>query len=406
MRTLVTGRFEPIPLPQTFEPVANLVRGLERPLRGRPLPRSGRLDRGHALRRGLLAQAYPASTAPGIFDHFDLDFDSVVTHSFTPIEQFEALARIRRTVRQMGAADDDAASLRGQLIDAADDLASGRISFGLRTHASIAVFARDEEIARRRGGGVRAGQRAGCVLVREDIGARSTGSPSTPAIRATAPGRRWSRRGTSRTSPRCTRHREASTPTGRRGRGGDDPSDCLLERLPLQLPSRRQDRRTHRRPHAGARPDRLGQTLGTAFLIAQAPDGLPRHRLRQDRGLEMPVRAMGGTTAPCGSAKRRGSTVRGRDRRPRSGVARRLAGGDALARGPLTAIQSQALTGAVAANAETDPGLRTLASFRRQFRSVDDDGALHDRMGDWDGDGSFGWLFSAPASTRSPSTSR
>lgn len=40
--------------------------------------------------------------------------------------------------------------------------------------------------------------------------------------------------------------------------------------------------------------------------------------------------------------------------------------------GPLTAIQSQALAQAVAANAETDPGLRTLASFRRQFRSVDD----------------------------------
>ena len=46
------------------------------------------------------------------------------------------------------------------------------------------------------------------------------------------------------------------------------------------------------------------------------------------------------------------------------------------------------------ANAETDPGLRTLSSFRRQFRSVDDDGALYDRMGDWDHDGSFGWLFS------------
>jgi type IV secretion system protein VirB4 len=38
--------------------------------------------------------------------------------------------------------------------------------------------------------------------------------------------------------------------------------------------------------------------------------------------------------------------------------------------------------------------LRRLSAFRRQFRSVDDDGALFDRMGDWDADGSFGWLFS------------
>jgi hypothetical protein len=36
---------------------------------------------------------------------------------------------------------------------------------------------------------------------------------------------------------------------------------------------------------------------------------------------------------------------------------------------PLSAIQSQAL--AQAANAEIDPALRTLSSFRRQFRSFD-----------------------------------
>ena len=66
----------------------------------------------------------------------------------------------------MGAADDAAASLRGQLIDAADDLASGRISFGLH-HASIAIVARDEEELDEAAAQVRtAGQRAGCVLVR------------------------------------------------------------------------------------------------------------------------------------------------------------------------------------------------------------------------------------------------
>ena len=118
-----------------------------------------------------------------------------------------------------------------------------------------------------------------------------------------------------------------------------------------------------------------GKTLGTAFLVAQARrTGARVIVFDKDRGLEMPVRAMGGAYGAV-----------------------RL--GDWLAamlsrEGPLTAIQAQALTQAVAAYAETDPALGTLAAFRRQFRSVDDDGALFDRMGDWDADGSFGWLFS------------
>ena len=46
-----------------------------------------------------------------------LGFDLVTTQSFTPMDQVDALARIRRTVRQMGAADDAAASLRVQLVN-------------------------------------------------------------------------------------------------------------------------------------------------------------------------------------------------------------------------------------------------------------------------------------------------
>lgn len=44
-------------------------------------------------------------------------------------------------------------------------------------------------------------------------------------------------------------------------------------------------------------------------------------------------------------------------------------------------------------NAETDAALRGLSTFRRQFVSVDDEGDLHLRMGDWDAEGPFGWLF-------------
>ena len=151
------------------------------------------------------------------------------------------MARIRRTVRQMGAADDAAVSLRGQLIDAADDLASGRIGFGLH-HASIAIFARDEAELDEAAAQVRAaGQRAGCVLVREDIGARATWF-------AQHPGNHGYRARAAMISSRNFAHFTAlhAPPAGlgrRRdpvGRGGDHPADRERERLPLQLPPGRQ----------------------------------------------------------------------------------------------------------------------------------------------------------------------
>lgn len=173
LSALVTGRYEPMPKPEGFRPLADLVASSSVAFAGDRfvVPGASTEDLRHGAVFSL--KAYPATTHPGIFDTFDLGFDSVVTQSFTPIEQVDALARIRRVTRQMGAADDAAASLRAELIEAADDLASGRVGFGLH-HATVAIFARDaagldEAAAQTRA----AGQRAGCVMVREEIGARA-----------------------------------------------------------------------------------------------------------------------------------------------------------------------------------------------------------------------------------------
>jgi type IV secretion system protein VirB4 len=397
LRTLVTGRFEPTPLPPTFEPVANLVAGSSVRFEGDRFLVPGASAEDMRFGAVFSLKAYPASTAPGLFDHFDLEFDSVVTHSFTPVEQFEALARIRRTVRQMGAADDAAASLRGQLIDAADDLASGRIAFGLH-HASIAIFARDEEELDEAAAQVRAsGQRAGCVLVREDIGARSTWF-------AQHPGNHGYRARAAMVSSRNFAHFTAlhAAPGGLAE--GETPWGEAVTILPT-VGSSAYRFNFHLGGKVGERTvghtlvlgqTGSGKTLGTAFLIAQARrTGARVIVFDKDRGLEMPVRAMGGaySAVRLGEATGFNPFAAETDDRGRAWLSDWLAA--LLAReGPLSAIQSQALAQAVVANAETDPALRTLSSFRRQFRSVDDDGALFDRMGDWDHDGSFGWLFS------------
>jgi len=397
LRTLVIGRFEPIPLPQTFEPVADLVAGSSVRFEGDRFLVPGASTEDMRFGAVFSLKAYPAATAPGIFDHFDLLFDSVVTHSFTPVEQFEALARIRRTVRQMGAADDAAVSLRGQLIDAADDLASGRIGFGLH-HASIAIFARDEAELDEAAAQVRAaGQRAGCVLVREDIGARATWF-------AQHPGNHGYRARAAMISSRNFAHFTAlhAAPAGLAA--GETPWGEAVTIFPTASASAYRFN-FHLRGKAGERTvghtlvlgqTGSGKTLGTAFLIAQAQrTGARVIVFDKDRGLEMPVRAMGGaySAVRLGEATGFNPFAAETDDRGRAWLSDWLAA--LLSReGPLSAIQSQALAQAVVANAETDPRLRTLASFRRQFRSVDDDGALHDRLGDWDQDGSFGWLFS------------
>jgi type IV secretion system protein VirB4 len=397
LRTLVTGRFEPTPLPQTFDPIANLVAGSSVRFEGDRFLVPGASTEDMRFGAVLSLKAYPATTAPGVFDPFDLEFDSVVTHSFTPIEQIDALARIRRTVRQMGAADDAAASLRGQLIDAADDLASGRISFGLH-HASIAVFARSEAQLDEAAAQVRAaGQRAGCVLVREDIGARATWF-------AQHPGNSGYRARAAMISSRNFAHFTALH-AAPRGLGADEtPWGATVTILPTVSASAYRFN-FHLRGKAGERSvghtlvlgqTGSGKTLGTAFLIAQARrTGARVIVFDKDRGLEMPLRAMGGAygAVRLGEATGFNPFAAETDERGRAWLADWLTA--LLSRdGPLTAIQSQALAQAVAANAETDPSLRRLSAFRRQFRSVDDDGALFDRMGAWDADGGFGWLFS------------
>ncbi|PZQ46247.1 MAG: hypothetical protein DI556_20920 [Rhodovulum sulfidophilum] len=127
LSALVTGRYEPMPAPASFRPLADLVASSSAAFAGDRfvVPGASTEDLRHGAVFSL--KAYPASIHPGIFDTFDLGFDSVVTQSFTPIEQVDALARIRRVTRQMGAAD---------------DLASGRVGFGLH-HATVAIFARD-----------------------------------------------------------------------------------------------------------------------------------------------------------------------------------------------------------------------------------------------------------------------
>ena len=397
LRALVVGLYEPMPMPESFQPIADLIATSDVRFRGDSffVPGCSTFDMRYGAVFSL--KTYPAATRPGIFDGLDLDCDSVVTHSFTPIDQFNALARIRRTVRQMSTADDAAASLRAQLVDAADDLASGRLSFG-EHHATVTLFTPDERHLDAMGAQIRAaGNRAGCVMAREEFGSRA-------AFFAQHPGNHRYRGRAAMISSRNFANFAALHGTPR-GLGADEvPWGQPITILPTH--SREAYRFSfHQRGRPGERTvghtlvlgrTGSGKTLGLAFLISQARRAGARVIVfDKDRGLEMPLRAMGGAYGavrmgePTGFNPFSAET----DERGRAWLADWL--GALLAReGPLSALQTQAITQAVKVNAETNASLRSLGAFRRQFVSVDDDGDLHMRMGEWDADGGFGWLFS------------
>lgn len=341
--------------------------------------------------------SYPNRTWAGMFDRLGTGVETVVTQSFTPIDSVDMLARIRRTIRQMSSADDAALSLKGDLVDAADDLASNRISFG-RHHATVAVFARtpkavDEAVAAIN----RVLQSAGARSKREAFAART-------AYFAQFPG--------------CQNYRGRAAPISSQNFAEmaalhGAPKGAEAERCPWGAP-------VTVFPTAGASPYRFsfhepgslgtrtvghtlvvgrtgsGKTLTTAFLVSQAlRSGARVVIFDKDRGFEAAVRALGGSYATVSMGERTGFNPFQAEADER-GAAWLIDWLEALltrTEAPLTPAQSEALARAVADNMRADPGLRNLRQFRSQLRSIDDDGDLYARLSRWDEGGQYGWLF-------------
>ena len=82
---------------------------------------------------------YPAQTNAGMFDELlRLPFEIVMTQSFGFVERQAALGRMNLALRRMRSAEDEAVSLRTDLISAKDEVAAGRAGFG-EHHMTVAV---------------------------------------------------------------------------------------------------------------------------------------------------------------------------------------------------------------------------------------------------------------------------
>jgi type IV secretion system protein VirB4 len=130
----------------------------------------------------LNVKEYPDATYPGILNGLKyLDFDYVITHSFSPMGRQDALKVLDRTKGMMISSGDKAVSQIVELDHAMDQLASGNFVLG-EYHFTFALYADSQERLAQNIATARAElSNAGFVSVKEDMAVASSFYSQIPA---------------------------------------------------------------------------------------------------------------------------------------------------------------------------------------------------------------------------------
>lgn len=113
---------------------------------------------------------YAGQTAPGMFDELlRLPAEMTITQSFAFVDRQVALGKMNLAIRRMRAAEDEALSLREELVHAKDEVAAGRAGYG-EHHMTIAIHGPELDMLDRSVADVTASlSDLGIVATREDI---------------------------------------------------------------------------------------------------------------------------------------------------------------------------------------------------------------------------------------------
>jgi type IV secretion system protein VirB4 len=346
----------------------------------------------------LYVKSYATATWPGMLDAIATARDTIITHSYTPLERGSIAERVKRRVAQMRSAEDIAATVEAQLFEAADRAESGTLGFGIH-QMTITVFAEtdaglDAEVARIRGIAHQNGMR----LVREvtaleaaffamhpgnmdyrarDMTVSSINFADMAAFHAadtgTVPSRLpWATPITAFQTLQGSLHRFSFHEPG-------DPKSEPTNGHTLVLGK------------SGG-----GKTTTAAFLAAQAQRAGGRTIIfDKEAGLKMAVHALGGRYAEIRAGRPTGLNPLETETGER-GEAWLLDWLVALLEarsGPMTPLQSEALKSAIAQNGKAREGLRNFQSFQELFGDVGDGLDLAQRLREWGPDGRYGWVF-------------
>ncbi|MGL4768580.1 MAG: hypothetical protein ACRCV6_10965 [Formosimonas sp.] len=130
----------------------------------------------------LSIKEYPEGTFPGVLNGLKfLDFEYVLTHSFTPVSRHDALKTLERTRGMMISSGDKSYTQIGELEVAMDQLSSGNFVLG-SYHFSLAIYAASQDELSQQLAMTRAElSNAGFVSVKEDLAIASAFYAQLPA---------------------------------------------------------------------------------------------------------------------------------------------------------------------------------------------------------------------------------
>lgn len=339
---------------------------------------------------------YPSSSSPGMFDQMlRLPCEFVVSQSFSFTGQTAASSKMNLVMRRMRATDDEAQSLRHELLGAIDDVAAGRTVFGDH-HFSIAVYGQDEAAVDLGVADIQALLAdTGIIAVREDLGLE-------PVFWAQMPG---NNQFITRKAMISARNFASFAPCHNFAIGREVANHwgdyvALLETTaagPYYFNFHQGDlgNFTIIGPSGG------GKTVILNFLLAQAQKFVPRLFLfDKDRGSEIFVRAMSGRYELLRPEQSSGLNPL---LLPESPSNRRFliewmstllsSNGH-----PLTPYEIALVEGAIHANFDAPISLRNLTAFSKLLRgdARPSEGDLYARLRPWFGTGEHAWLFDNP----------
>lgn len=336
---------------------------------------------------------YPSHTSPGQLDAlYRLPHELVVSQSFAFADRQTALSRMNLTLRRMRAADDDALSLRRDLVTAKDDVAAGRSAFG-EHHLSVLVRADDQQALNDAVADVQATlTESGALSVRETYAMEPTFWAQFPGNAAYVGRRALISSGNFASFASCHNH-----PLGRADDNHWGPAVTILETTAASP--------YHFNFHQGdignfliIGPSGGGKTVLLNFLLAQAQKFDPFIAFfDKDRGGEIFIRAMGGRYDVLRPGVRTGfNPLQLPDTHTNRRFLQAWTANLLSAHGEtLNAEDHAVIANAVAASYDQSPALRRLRYFRELFAGArrPTSGDLAARLAPWVGDGDRAWLF-------------
>ncbi len=386
---LFDGELRPVPLERDFVDFVDRRVSFGRDA----LEFSGNSRSPRTLAAFMAIKEYPPHTSAGQLDALlRVQHEMVLSQSFAFVDRQPALNKMNLALRRMRAADDEALSLRRDLVQAKDDVAAGRAVFG-EHHFTVMVRAPDFEPLDNAVADVQAAlTEIGVIGVREEAALEPSFWGQFPGNSQYIP--RKALVSSANFASLASFH---SHPVGRASGNHWGPAVTLLETTaasPYYFNFHKGDLGNF----LVIGPSGAGKTVVLNFLIAQCERFEPKVVFfDKDRGGEIFLRAMGGRYDLIRPGVRTGfNPLQLPDTPSNRRFLQQWAAKLVTSNGEvLSAEDSATISSAVSANYDQTPNFRRLRYFRELFLGGrrPTPGDLASRLNPWIGDGDRAWLF-------------